>query len=65
MGQLLAQDIQLLFHIRVVNVQIGAAAAQGLGEGPGPVGGEHHKGHGLCLDGADFGDGHLLLGKEL
>ena len=65
MRQLLAQDCQLLIHIRVVNVQIGAPAAQRLGQRPCPVGGQHHKGNGFCPDGADFRHGHLLLGQQL
>ena len=64
-GLLGADDGDLLLQAGVLDIEVGAPAAQGLAEGPGPVGGQHHKGDGLGADGADLGDAHLHLRQQL
>ena len=65
MRQLRPQDGQLLLQIGVFNVEIRAAAAQRLGEGPRTVGSQHHEGDGARADRAHLRDGHLHLGQQL
>ena len=65
MGQLGPQDCKLLLHIRVLDIQIGAAPPQRLRKRPCPVGGEYHKGKCFCLNGADLRDAHLHFGQQL
>ena len=65
MGQLGPENGQLLVKIRVLNVEVGAPAAQCLGQRSGPVGGQDHKGDGFGMDGADLRDGDLHLRQQL
>ncbi len=65
MGQLRPQDRQLLFHVRVLDIQIGAPPPQGLGQGSCPVGGQHHEGDGIGLDRPHLRDRHLHLRQQL
>ena len=64
-GQLGPDDGHLLLQAGVLDVEVGAAAAECLAEGPGAVGGQHHEGDGLGPDGAHLRDGHLHLREKL
>ena len=65
MGQLCPENGQLLFHIRVLDIQIGAPPPQGFGQGPCPVGGQHHEGNGVCPDRSHLRDRHLHFRQQL
>ena len=64
MGQLGPQNGQFLFQIRILDVQVSAAATQGLRQGPGPVGGQNHKGNGFGGNGANLWNGDLQIGED-
>ncbi len=64
-GQLGADDGHLLLHVRVLEVEVGAPPPQGLAEGPGPVGREHHEGDGPGPHHPYLGDGDLHLAEQL
>ena len=65
MGELGPEYCQFLFHVRIFNIKVGAAAAQGFAQGPRPVGGQYHEGDGLCPHRSHLGNGHLHFGKQL
>ena len=52
-------------QLRVVDVQVEAAALQGFGQLAGVVGGQEHEWDLTRVDGAELGDGHLVLGQDL
>ena len=64
-GQLGPDDRHLLLQVWILDIEVGAAAAQGLAEGAGAVGGEHHEGDGPGPDGPHLWDRDLHLAEQL
>ena len=60
-----AHDLALALEVGVVDVQVEAAALQGLGELPGVVGGEEDHRQAGGPDRAQLGDRDLVLGEHL
>jgi hypothetical protein len=58
-------DLLLALHVGVVDVEEEAATLERLAELAGVVRGEEHQRDLLGRDGAQLGDGHLVLGEDL
>ena len=58
-------DLALAFEVRIVDVEVEAAALERLGEFPGAVRGEEHQWNLEGLDRAQLGDRHLVVGEDL
>ena len=64
-GPLSLDNGDLPLNIRILQIEVGASPPQGLPQGSGPVGGQHHKGDGFRPHRPRLGDGHLHFAEQL